>query len=204
MSLVFVPARPPVGTTRRDLVKSHVLGTIPPAPLCRDDWISPLQSDGRVRHVLGIPLRFATIKAPKTITSIAPARPCPVTPPAYPVHFYHSDHQLSHQPSMNIPYLRANVIPIVRATGDTNYAEYLDACYRYGFFTGADIPADATRLTAPNKAIPGTPRGQPITDMLLRMRASGRLHTSDRPLPGTVVLPVGSCWAISFPVPTLR
>ena len=196
--MVLALAYPPIGTTRRDLVQSHVLGTIPPAPLGREDWKPPRQPGGRARHVLGVPLRFATVKASKIITSIAPARPCPTTAPACPVHFYHSRHQLSYQPSMNIPYLRANVIPVVRATGDHNYADYLDQCYRHGFFTGADIPVDATRLTAPNKAIPGTSRGQPISDMLLRMRASGRLHSSDRPLPGTVVLPVGSCWAIKF------
>jgi hypothetical protein len=99
---------------------------------------------------------------------------------------------------MNIEYLRAHVVPAALRSGDPALAAYLDASYQHGFVTGSSLPLHCERLYAPNRCIPGTPRGAPVTDMLLRMRAQGRLTSTRRPRPGTITLPVNSDWAIKF------
>ena len=178
-------------------------GNIPSAPVAYSQQKHLRQEGGRVRSINGVGMRFTSLKAPKVITSVAPPDPYP-QPPVYPRLPFHSTVQISYQPTMDIPWLRSHFIPAVRRTGDNKYADYLDLCYLHGFVTASSLPSDASRILAPNKCIPGTLRGKPVDDLLLRLRASKQLITTQRPLPGTVVLPVSSDFNIKFGASDLK
>ena len=133
-------------------------GNIPSAPVAYSQQKPQRQEGGRTRAIDGVGMRFTSLKAPKIIISVAPPERHP-EPPAYPRLPFHSTVEMSYQPTMDIPWLRAHFIPAVRRTGDDKHADYLDLCHPHGFVTASSLPIDASRLLAPNKCIPGTPRG---------------------------------------------
>ena len=163
-----------------------------------DTWKPLRLPGGRTNDIRGTQLRFGSIRPRKVLPSAAPPQGYPTAFPVCPVEPYHDTTPFVYEPSMNVDYLRLHVVPAVRRSGDAQLADYLDASYQFGFVTGSSLPANSSRLFAPNRCIPGTPRGQPVTDMLLRMRGQRRLTSALLPRPGTVTLPVNSDFAIKY------